>query len=111
MGCAEADQIAGHEGATSSAARRHAASCPICSPPDLASARGDGIGHYRLEEPLARGGMGVLFRARDLSLGRAVALKFLAAADETRAAARFVREGHAASAIDHPNVGVVLEVG
>src|SRR5262252_4324865 len=67
--------------------------------------------HYRLEERLGVGGMGVLYRARDLNLRRSVAIKLLArhlAADEA-AKARFVQEARAASALDHPNVATVYE--
>ena len=71
------------------------------------------LSHYQLEERLAAGGMGVLYRATDLKLGRAVAIKVLArhlASDET-AKARFVREARAASALDHPNIATVHEIG
>jgi formylglycine-generating enzyme required for sulfatase activity/dienelactone hydrolase len=70
------------------------------------------LSHYRLEERVGAGGMGVLYRATDLKLGRAVAIKFLARhliGDET-AKARFVREARAASALDHPNVGTVYDI-
>jgi serine/threonine protein kinase/tetratricopeptide (TPR) repeat protein len=69
--------------------------------------------HYRLEEALAAGGMGVLYRATDLKLGRSVAIKLLArhlVSDEI-AKARFVREARAASALDHPNIATVHEIG
>jgi serine/threonine-protein kinase len=71
------------------------------------------LSHYRLEERLGAGGMGVLYRATDLKLGRSVAIKLLArhlVGDET-AKARFVREARAASALDHPNIGTVHEIG
>jgi eukaryotic-like serine/threonine-protein kinase len=71
------------------------------------------VGKYRLEEQLGQGGMGVVFRARDLRLGRAVALKFISAQSrgDPQAAARLTREARAASALEHPNVGGVLEIG
>src|SRR5215813_4640113 len=71
------------------------------------------LSHYRLEERLGAGGMGVLYRATDLKLGRAVAIKLLArhlVSDET-AKARFVREARAASALDHPNIANIHEIG
>jgi eukaryotic-like serine/threonine-protein kinase len=71
------------------------------------------LSHYRLEERLGAGGMGVLYRATDLKLGRAVAVKLLArhlVTDET-AKARFVREARAASALDHPNIANVHDIG
>src|SRR5262249_27804355 len=70
------------------------------------------VSNYRLEERLAAGGMGVLYRATDLKLGRLVAVKVLSrhlALDET-ARARFLREARAASALDHPNVGAIYHV-
>jgi len=70
------------------------------------------LSHYRLEERLGVGGMGVLYRATDLNLRRSVAIKLLArhlAADEA-AQARFVQEARAASALDHPNIATVYEI-
>ena len=69
--------------------------------------------HYRLEERLGAGGMGLLYRATDLTLKRAVAVKLLArqlVSDET-AKARFVQEARAASALDHPNIATVYDIG
>src|SRR5215471_2222493 len=74
------------------------------------------LSHYRLDERLGAGGMGVLYRATDLKLGRVVAIKLLArhlVSDEA-AKARFVREARearAASALDHPNIATVYEIG
>ncbi len=71
------------------------------------------ISHYRLLRPLGRGGMGVVYLALDVELGREVALKFLRHRGETRPAdeVRFRREAQAAAALDHPNIGAIYEVG
>lgn len=71
------------------------------------------VSHFRIVAPVGRGGMGVVYRAVDLDLGRVVALKFLGrSSDRTaRDEERFRREARAAAALDHPNVGTVYEVG
>lgn len=70
------------------------------------------ISHYRVLEELGHGGMGVVFLAKDLKIGRKVALKFLSAriAERPDARERFSREGCLAAAINHPNVCAIHEL-
>src|SRR5215472_1177812 len=71
------------------------------------------LGRYTLQHKLGGGGMGVVYQAIDLKLGRVVAIKLLSRelAKSDAAKARFLREAQAASALDHPNIGVIYDVG
>lgn len=85
-------------------------SAPASDPLGLA---GRTISHFQIMEAIGAGGMGVVYRAQDTRLGRAVALKFLLPSHhlDSGARARFLREAHLVAALDHPSLCTIHDVG
>ena len=68
------------------------------------------VSHYRIDEMIGRGGMGDVYRATDLRLGRKVALKFLRCSSNEEDRHRFFEEATAASSLDHPNICTIFDI-
>ena len=101
-------ETAGPPAPRRSAARRERR--PLAVEPHMSLAPGSRVGPYEIQTPLGTGGMGIVYKARDQRLHRDVAIKILKAHDE-ETGRRFLREAQTASALNHPNIVTIYDIG
>ncbi len=106
--CRSVELMLSHHGATDVGASS-GAQAVADAPPELSA--GTDIGNYRIDGVLGRGGMGVVYRATDTKLHRPVAIKFLSIVADEQAKRRFRQEAETASALNHPHIVTVYDVG
>jgi eukaryotic-like serine/threonine-protein kinase len=109
----EVESLLAHEGLASSFLESDGSGAPRAAAPRDPMPAGERIGPYTVTESLGAGGMGEVYKAHDDRLDRHVAIKFLSRrmADDTASLERFEREASAASALNHPNICTVHDVG